>query len=230
MIFTIQDTGITLSQYPSCNAFAVNGITIQGKLSCQTQGNNIYLKGISASIPALQSCGISISMINPKVSGKTLNFDMYILRADTTAVYDQKTSIPGVPITPGKISNIALTLNNPIAIQAKGKIMDYKLTFLPKNPLPAGSVISLEFPVAFPVVTGINANTYIISGLQDISETSTVGMNLAGTTLDITNFQPQSIPSLITLQLRLTNPTNPGVTTPIQITTYQDSTKARPID
>lgn len=108
--------------------------------------------------------------------------------------------------------------------------MDYKLTFLPKNPLPAGAIISLHFPATFPIVTGANANNYIISGLSDISETSTVGMDISGNILDITNFRPQSIPALITLQLRLTNPINPGQTTPIEITTYQNSSKLSIID
>lgn len=34
----------------------------------------------------------------------------------------------------------------PLAVQAKAKIMDFNLTFLPKNPLVPGALVEIKFP------------------------------------------------------------------------------------
>jgi hypothetical protein len=169
-------------------------------------------------------------MTNPKYSGTTSTFDVSLLRADTTAVFDRKIGISGVPITPGSISNIALYPKLENSVQSKAKIMEYILTFLPKNSLSQGTVITIQFPTTFTLLTGTNAFFYIVSGLDDISEQSPVGMSLSGTILTISNFKAIDTPKLITLFLRMTNPSNVGQTTPFQIRTYTDPLKIKLID
>lgn len=52
----------------------------------------------------------------------------------------------GLQITPGKMQYIKFTPVKSAAIVAKQKVLDYTVTFLPKNPLVAGAVVELSFP------------------------------------------------------------------------------------
>lgn len=49
MKFTIADQNFQLTPFPSCNPFSVNGIIIQGKFYCETNGNNVLVRGKSLS-------------------------------------------------------------------------------------------------------------------------------------------------------------------------------------
>lgn len=230
MKFYITDQNFGLSSYPSCSAFSINGKIITGKLTCETVGREIYVRGLSADIPAAMDVGISVSMTNPPFSGVTNVFSIAIFRNGTNAIYDRKTSISGLPITAGTLSNVALTKLNIAATRARNKVMDYTLTFLPKNSLKLGSVIVLTFPATFAIDTTYVTNNYIVSGLDDISEDVTVGLAVASNAITLTSFAAITTPSLITLQLRLINPDTFGVTTPVYINTYTDYTLATLID
>ena len=45
MKFYIQDENFGLSTYPSCSAFSINSKIISGKLTCQTVGREVYVRG-----------------------------------------------------------------------------------------------------------------------------------------------------------------------------------------
>lgn len=45
MKFNISDTNFGLSKFPSCNAFAINGKIISGKLVCETVGRQVVITG-----------------------------------------------------------------------------------------------------------------------------------------------------------------------------------------
>ena len=45
MKFYVLDPNFGLSKFPSCSAFSMNGKIIQGKLTCETVGREIYIRG-----------------------------------------------------------------------------------------------------------------------------------------------------------------------------------------
>lgn len=185
---------------------------------------------MSADIPTSQDVGISVSMTNPPFSGVTDTFTIAIFRNGTNAIYDRRTLNSGVPITAGQLSNVVLTSLDLDSIQSRNKRMDYTLTFLPKNSLKAGSVIVLTFPSTFQIDTSISKFSFLVSGLEDISEDVTVGMDITNTRIILSSFAAVTNPQLITLQLRLKNPDIFGVTTPIYIQTYTSSQLTTLID
>jgi len=46
MKLTISDENFGLTTFPACNAYAINGLTIQGKFTCETSGRDILVRGI----------------------------------------------------------------------------------------------------------------------------------------------------------------------------------------
>lgn len=170
-------------------------------------------------------------MTNPRFSGLTDGFTVAIYRNGTNVIYDRRTAIAGIPITAGKFSNVALTKIDTSAIQARNKMMDYTITFLPKNALKLGSVITLTFPATFLLDHTLSQSHFIKSGLDDISEDVTVDMDVGlDNVITLSLFKEIAIPSQITLQVRLTNPDNIGETTPVYIRTYTDSSLVTLID
>ena len=45
MKFTISDPDFGLTNFPACNAYAINGKTIEGKFFCETSGRDILVRG-----------------------------------------------------------------------------------------------------------------------------------------------------------------------------------------
>ncbi len=228
----VHDPNFGLSKFPSCSAYSINEKIIQGKLACETVGRDIIVRGLSADIPQSQDVGISVSLTNPPFSGITKEFSVAIYRNGTNAIYDRKKGIAGISITPGQLTNVFLKKVSSTSTQSRNKIMDYTLTFLPKNALRSGSCIVLTFPYTFTIDTGVSVRRFISSGLEDISEDTTVGMEVTSTSIKITSFAPITVPQLVTLTLRLVNPTLIGETAPIFIRTYTsaDLTVATLID
>ena len=169
-------------------------------------------------------------MQNPTVSGTTLPFDIAIYKNGTNIIYNQKLNIPGVPITPGPITNIALSPGISSSIQAKGKIMDYVLTFLPKNIIATGSIITLEFPTTFQIDMTPVSSYYIISGLDDVKPANPVGMSIISNIITLSYYATYSNPQQINLYLRMNNPLNSGPTTPVKIRTWTNYLQAIKID
>ena len=170
-------------------------------------------------------------MINPKFSGITDDFTIALLRDGTNVIYNVKSNIAGVTITPGLITSVSLSLADSAAIQSRKKVMDYIFNFQLKNGLKTTSVIALEFPPSFVIDTSANGLLYVRFGLEDISEDSTVGLSVdANNVLRLTNFQEFEEPPLISLYLRVTNPDNIGETTPVNIKTYLDNLQTVLVD
>ena len=188
--------------------------------------------GLSADIPKAQDVGISVSMTNPPFSGVTQPFTIAIFRNGTNAIYDRRAlpSSSGIPITAGQLSNIALTKVDIDAIQSRNKLMDYTLTFLPKNSLKSGSVIILTFPSTFEIDTTNSTYNFLVSGLEDISEDITVAMDVTSTSVILSSFAAVINPQLVILRLRLKNPDIFGVTTSIYIRTYTNKQLTTLID
>jgi len=160
-------------------------------------------------------------MVNPKFAGVTDSFTIALLREGTNVIYNVKSNIAGVTITPGIVSSISLTAVDSTAIQSRRKVMDYIFNFQLKNGLTNSSVIALEFPPSFVIDTSSGGLQYVRFGLEDISEDSTVGLSVdLNNVLRLTNFKEFEEPPLISLYLRLINPDNVGETTPVNIKTY----------
>jgi hypothetical protein len=45
MKFTILDDNIGLTNFPSCNAYEINGVSIQGQFYCETSGRDVLVRG-----------------------------------------------------------------------------------------------------------------------------------------------------------------------------------------
>jgi hypothetical protein len=182
------------------------------------------LLGFSADIPKNTYVGIEIAAYNPPFVGITDSFSIFLLRSGTNAVYDLATGISGLSITAGTVSDISFNAVDPLLIKSLLKVQDYRISFRLTNPLVTGNIITIEFPPSITVATftGYTQN-YIVSGLDDISEDSTVSISMgANNIVQITNFKSFTKPELITLQLRLTNPNNEGLSTALKIRTYTD--------
>ncbi len=188
--------------------------------------------GLSASIPALQDVGLYVQMTNPLVAGTSGTFDIAILRGGTNVIYDERSDISGVTITPSRMSSVSLAPIDTTRIQGKNKIMTYVLRFKPKNALPTGAAIQISLPAGFQLDSTSPYSHYILYGLSDLSESSPVGMALDYTNnlITITNFASMASPDEIGVRLRLQNPSASGTTNIGSITTYVDSTLAVAID
>jgi len=171
-------------------------------------------------------------MTNPLVAGTSGTFDIAILRGGTNVIYDERSDVSGVTITPSHMSSVSLTPIDTTRIQGKNKIMNYVLRFKPKNALPTGAAIQISLPSGFQLDSTSPYAHYILYGLQDLSESSPVGMALDYTNnlVTITNFASMASPDEIGVRLRLQNPSVSGTTNIGSITTYVDSTLAVSID
>ena len=93
------------------------------------------------------------------------------------------------------------------------------------------SVISIIFPATFVLAVSPIYQYFAINyGLEDIGEYSTVAMTYANNQLLISNFQPTSPNTKISLTLRCSNPNAAGYTTPLKLVTYTDSSQTTIID
>jgi hypothetical protein len=152
-----------------------------------------------------------------------------ILNQGTNLIAQEGLNIPGLIINPGKIQNIAFGPVLNVLIQARNKILDYRITFKLTNILSLGNVITLSFPES--MALGSPNYNFIMSGLEDVQDTSPVGLYLdSSNVITITNFQTFTSNVNIVVQVRLTNPDTAGITDPIKITTYLDSTLVTIID
>lgn len=103
--------------------------------------------------------------------------------------------------------------------------MDYRLSFIPKNPLPLGSFISIQFPDAMPLEITSAPLCYLEYGVEDISESSPAKIDVVSNKLiKISNYKNMTIPGEIGIKVRLVNPADTGVTSPVKIVTYLDDT------
>lgn len=225
MITVPASAGFTISKNPSCSSFSINGNQISGNLVCTSNANNIIAQGLASDIASSFEVGISVSLTNPTFSGTTKTFQVAILKKNTTVVYAWSTGIQGVTITPGAISKVTFSLINPSLVLSMSKTMDFRLIFIPKNPLIAGSEISIEFPMTFDVPSGPanpfpNLPCYIEYGIEDINPDIPTPCIVSGDTLTISGFKAMTNPGEISLLVRLKTPSVNGITSPVKIYTY----------
>ncbi len=175
--------------------------------------------------------GISVAMINPKFAKVTGTFTVALLREGTNVIYDVRNNIPAVTITPGIVRDISFTVAEEGTIQSRKKLMDYHFGFQLTNGLTRSSVILLEFPPTFRIDTGVSRVAYIRFGLEDILETTPVGLLVnANNMIRLTYFHEFDEPHYISLYLRLLNPDNVGETTPVNIRTFLDDLQTIIVD
>lgn len=117
--------------------YPINGKEIAGQIKCSREDENqIAVVGFEQEIGAGMEVGISVSLTNPKYSLMTGAFSIAAFRERTSVIYTWKNDINTIQITPGDIKDISLVpLLGSVRI-ALGKFMDYKLSFLPSNPMP----------------------------------------------------------------------------------------------
>jgi len=227
-----------VSKFPSCSSFPINGKLIAGTFTCSynKELQSIEVRGIGQSIPANSDVGVIISMKNPRYSFITDTFEMYVMKEGTTLAFTRKLAIKGVPVTAGPITQISCYPLDSLYVTSKGKKMWFALSFKLTNPLNAGSVISIKLPSSMSFgglaqVEGVEQDFYVRSGLQDISDTNPLSIAKFGTLeLRISNFMPVAQPDLITIVMYLVTPLSSGLSTPIQIGSYTDSTLTKEID
>lgn len=190
MLSIPSDSQFSVSSYPSCNSFEINSQIVAGTLSCSKQGYDVIVTGLEEEIPESFSVGIQLSMINPPVSGTTGSFAISIFRNETNVIYDRKEDIPGVQITPGELTGVSFSQANPDIIATKGKIMDYCITFIPKNKLQQGAIITIKFPANFQILFGSQYDyVYLKTGVEDNSEQNPAQITFTSDTITISNFK-----------------------------------------
>ena len=230
-----------VSLYPSCSSFPINGKLIAGTFTCQYNSllQAIEVRGIGQSIEANSDVGVLVSFKNPKYSFTTGTFEMYVMKEGTTMAFTRKLAIKGVPITAGSISQISIYPLDSLYLPSKSKLMWYALDFKLKNPLNAGSVISIQIPASVTLSTllpveGVPVVYYVVKGLDDISDDSPLSIqavvNSGITFLQISNFKSMTQPNLISVAMLIFTPASSGLSSPFQIVSYTDSTLKFEID
>ncbi len=229
-IIDVGTTAFTIAATPACVVFPINGLTITGTFTCTKSGSQVTVTGLGQDLPAGTEMGIRIPMTNPGVSGTTDTFSIYIVKSGTSTYLSKRTGISALTITPGVINSVSFTQSVSTAVLSKGKVMDYTLTFTPTSALITGSVITITMPTGFEIDTSTLSLCYIISGIEDISDTSNAQLIYDNTTITISNYLQNLSPGAISLSIRAINPLSSGKTSPIIITTYTSSSLTSVMD
>ena len=115
-------------------------------------------------------------MRNPNFSYTTGTFKIIIYKEGTTLALTRRLDVQGVPITPGKITQISLQPVDNFFLVSRKKLMWYRLKFKLTNPLPSGAMIQIKVPDSMTLtikdVLGKPSSYYVESGLEDISNES----------------------------------------------------------
>lgn len=93
-------------------------------------------------------------------------------------------------------------------------------------------MISIVFPATFVLITSTTYDLYYINyGLEDISEYSTVYLNVVSSNqILISNFKATNTNTEVAITLRMKNPNANGYTTPLKIISYTNSSQTVIID
>lgn len=214
--FTFPNDGFIIPSYPSCQAVSVNGASLLGDLSCQTSGTIVTLSKFTNSIPAETDLKISINVTNPSKSFSTNYFSIETGRYSTNTIYEKKTDISGVTLSPGKISSVSLSAVDSLAIQSRGKLSLYSLSFTTFNTIPEGGEVWIYFNNNFNM-DGARIYQHV-SGLTDISLSKQITLvyDAVNDILKVTNFQ-QFKAGKISFKMQITNSESSGATLPLII-------------
>ena len=128
------------------------------------------------------------------------------MKIGTTNAFARKTSVAGVTITAGLISQIKLKALRTDITLSKAKKAWFRLEFKLRNDLPASSYINIKNPGSFTLDTsthsllGTPTGYYLESGLED--ESSTVELAISHTyvsdyTIKIEKYKAVTSPDII---------------------------------
>lgn len=217
---------------PSTSAFPVNGVTVKGNLYSTQENDIVKVYGFSEAQKSGSEIGFGVTVRNPKNAQTTNTFNLFSMKIGTTNAFARKTSVAGVTITAGLISQIKLKALRTDITLSKAKKAWFRLEFKLRNDLPASSYINIKIPGSFTLDTsthsllGTPTGYYLESGLED--ESSTVELAISHTyvsdyTIKIEKYKAVTSPDIIQVQMLLTVPTSPGLTTPIEISSFNTS-------
>lgn len=227
--FVLPDMNFQVAEFPICTVNPVNGVTALGNFICESdlETNEITVTGFDQELFDGDQVSISLTLINPPYSYTTDSFAIYAFRDMTTVVYEQKTDIDGVEITPGVLENVEMEVINSDFTVTRDKEMWFSVSFENVNPIPEGGLIEMRFPVSFAVnsqkMFSFPYSYYIYSGLEDLDEENYVDIEMDTDTdiMTITSFKRKEVDGLpIVLHFMGVSPDNSGDTSSINITTY----------
>jgi histone deacetylase 6 len=216
-------SSFTISQHPTCEAYTINGKTLQGDLSCEQTGNKVKVLGLVQEVFPNTEVGVRVSLTNPSFSGSPGMLTVETGRASTNTIYERITNIPSPVIEPGQITGVRLTPVDTSAVLATSKPVLYNLKFTTANTCSQGKV-EVEFNSDFNMDS--QPIYYVEYGLEDISATQPVTLAYSSKKLTITNFKAFTTQQ-ISLVLLVTNPQASGDTQPLVISTYQSDFTTR---
>lgn len=131
-------------------------------------------------------------------------------------------------IQPGSITDISLAPLVTTLLSNKNKVQDYVLSFRVTNELSTSSLIRVQFPQAFRIVNNVLfKRVFVVQGLEDKSADDpilvTVKVDAVDNYIQLSNYKAtpaNSRPPLLTMHVRMVNPNQQGMTTPLQISSY----------
>ena len=135
----------------------------------------------------------------------TNTFTVETGRNSTNTVYEKKSGISGLVISPGDITNISLMPDDDSNILAKLKQVVYNLEFTTSNAIPEGGTIEIVYSTNFNLDSAI-VPTVVNSGLDENSSMDLLvpnrfddGYDTASKTLTISNFKDVTTSSTVTM-------------------------------
>ena len=224
-------------QFPTCAAYPVAGVIVNGRLVCESFSNNyIDVRGFVDEFKAGTNIGVVVTMRNPRYAHITTEFGVAVMRDFTQIMYDRKLDVPGVTITPGLITNIKIKkLDKDIEI-TRNKLMKFQMQFKVSNKLKTGSMIRMMFPASFKIfdykILDSPKSYWVDFGLEDKTETDALVTELDAVNdiIFIKNYKTKEEPDIIIFKFWATTPDNAGESTPIQIRSYTDTVLSYIID
>lgn len=207
--------------FDQCEALSYNNYQLSGTLACnvnQNFNNMLDINGNSAIIPKGQTVKIRIKKLyNPSQSMTTDLFTFRILDKGSNNTLQIQDSVPGLVISPGVMSNVALNGYYANYLPFSNYNRDFKLTFKPNNPFN-----SIRISTSFPLIN----SCYASKGLLDLSLTSNIICSTQSNIMFISNFQQYERSDFSNDYIEVTFnallPLTLFKTSPIQIFTYLD--------
>ena len=127
-----------VAQFPNCKAYPIAGRVVKGRLICEYVSTYHYIDvtGFTEALSTETKIGIIVALTNTRYAHNTGVFGVAFIRLKTQIIYDRKLDIPGVTITTGLIQSISMNLFDSALTITRNKILQFRLNFTPRNPLP----------------------------------------------------------------------------------------------
>ena len=118
-------------------------------------------------------------------------------------------------------NSVVLAPVDPLHLLTRAKIVDYRLQFVPVNPLSSTSAIVITPPGNFQVLTGNKQKVLILKGLDNIVTNNPMVITVTSARVEIKNFQRSSVDNTVVVLLRMINPPSlAGLTSAIVVNSY----------